>query len=89
MTYVCWRCRYRPPSSRPLHHVNTNCPKCGGEMKYVHVSLPASRDDHKMWQLAEEKSRTRNRPFRRPRRRPVRWSKLKDWERELLKAASK
>lgn len=67
-------------------HSAPRCQKCGREMVYVHVRLPASRDDHKMWKMAEEKSTSRESRRRRPGRlRSGR--KLALWERQLLKAA--
>jgi hypothetical protein len=85
MTYACFRCRYRHSD-----HEQRLCPQ-GHVMQYVYVHLPASRDDHKMWRLAEEKSISVDRPRRRKRL----WSAVKrdrrrsmaDWERQLLRAA--
>lgn len=81
--YVCWRCR--TVSTRLGYGSDQFCPK-GHHMQYAaNFHLPRSRDDHKMWKLAEEKYSDRS---RRRRRRAVR-SKLAQWERELLRAAKK
>jgi len=95
-SYVCWPCRYRPVggSDYPYGRATTDCPKCGRDMVYVHLRVPRSRDDHKMWALAQEKYEESGRR-RRPRRRKRQWHAIKrsnfrglaDWERDLLKAA--
>lgn len=87
MSYVCFKCRYRAKDSEYAHLMNTDCPKCGKALVYVHFHLPARRDDHKMWQLAERKARALSRRGRPRRRRRV--VPLADWERELLNAAKK
>jgi rRNA maturation protein Nop10 len=93
VSYVCWDCRYCPRS--PVYDFSRvdHCPHCGKEMVYVHVHLPASRDDHKMWKLAREKA---EKPSGRPRRRrrrlhltAQRRSVMPRWEKDLLKAATK
>lgn len=95
-TYVCFADRYRPVYREYSYSSQVVCPKCGKEMVYVHSYLPASRDDHKMWQLAERKHyepisgmRRRGRG-RRPRYSVAqRKAGMADWERELLKSAKK
>lgn len=80
--YVCWKCR--EVSTKAGYGADQFCRK-GHHMQYVGGrNLPRSRDDHKMWKLAEEKFGVVRQVRRLPRRHP-----LAQWERELLKAARK
>lgn len=92
-SYVCFGCRYRPPYDEYNYNRANECPHCHREMPYVHLYLPASRDDHRMWNLAQEKVRptTTGRSRRRRPRYSVaqRRNGMADWEKQLLKAAKK
>ncbi len=80
--YVCWRCR--EVSTRTGYGADQKC-RQGHLMEYVGGSyVPRSRDDHKMWRLAEEKLSNHYR-----RSRPNRSVKRALWERQLLRAAKK
>ncbi len=82
--YVCWTCR-EARSTRVYREV-VKCRR-GHNMQYLNSALPRSRDDHKMWKLAEQKYRDgRDRPRRRHGRATT---KLADWERQLLKVSKK
>ncbi|BCO56149.1 hypothetical protein MINTM005_13930 [Mycobacterium intracellulare] len=91
-SYVCWDCRWRPAFEEQNYSRDPKCRKCGKEMEWCHLYVPASRDDHKMWKLAERKHKQ---PTGRPRRRRMRYSLrarvkgMADWEKELLKSAKK
>lgn len=91
-SYVCFHCRYRPSWNEYDYSRDEKCPHCGRTMPYVHPYVPASRDDHKMWQLVQQKHEapTGMRRRRRPRYSvAARLKGMADWEKELLKSAKK